>query len=107
MQMLSEAGYDDLDTLGKLRGENEEDDDEFMTDPQVMEILNYVVAELEDEGRITCRCTDDGAEGEYDIHVHDTDVIISCDRCGAKKTVHAGSITGAQAFLECDQLDLE
>ena len=39
-----------------------------MTDPQVLEIVLFVVRDLDEEGKIKCRCGE-GEEREYDAEI--------------------------------------
>ena len=91
-----------IDSFAALHGEGEES----MTDPQVLEVVLFVVRDLDEDGKIYCRC-EEGEEREYDAEVLSDGVRVTCRRCGATALIPAGSVTEAQAFLECDALHLE
>lgn len=87
-----------LEELSASRGKRES-----LTDPQVLEIINYVVKELEEEGNIHCKCRDGG---DYEVQIGDESIFVACRKCGAEIEIPAGSVGSAQAFLECDEITL-
>ncbi len=110
LDMLEENGIDDFKSL--------HGDEEDMSDPQVMDVIAYIVRELDAEGKIYCSCFPDGREplpdgeldredSDYSIAVNDTGVEISCAKCGAKKIIPTDSLLSAHAFLNSDFLKLE
>ena len=78
----------------------------LLTDPQVTEIVTYVIKELDAEGRIHCRCAE-GEEGDYDAEICADGVKVTCNRCGATKLIPTDSMIGAHEFLNADSLELE
>ncbi len=74
------------------------------TDPQIMDIVMYVIHDLKAEGEITCNCAD--RHGEYLVEILDTCVRITCKNCGAKKEIPTDSLADANAFLHCTHIDL-
>ena len=80
--------------------------EETVTDPQVLEIVMFVIRDLDEEGKIFCKCPPDG-EHEYDAEVTPEGVRVSCKKCGAAKTIPTNSMTEAHDFLHCDALHLE
>ena len=98
--------------LEELLGENSFDDMKgdrrtpFMTDPQIREIVTFVVADLADEGKIECRCPD-GESGDYQAEVLDDKIVVRCLKCGAAAVIPANSFTAANDFLAVDSLRLE
>ncbi len=97
LDLLEKNGLENFDAL---RGE------EYLSDPQVTEIVTYVVKELDAEGKIHCRCGD-GQEGDYDAEIRRDGVFVSCNRCHASKLIPADSLIHAHEFLHTDRLDLE
>ena len=77
-----------------------------MTDPQVLEVVLFVIRDLDEEGKILCRCAPE-EEHEYDAEILSEGVRVSCKRCGASKLIPAGSLMEANDFLNCDSLTLE
>lgn len=96
-ELIELAGDDALEALSKTRGE------EDLADPQVLEVIMYVVKELEDEGNIHCGCEDGG---EYELQLGDESVFVVCKKCGREYEVKANSVAAAQAFLEADEITL-
>lgn len=78
----------------------------FMTDPQIREIVTYVLQDLTEEGKVYCRCPE-GEIGEYEAEILDEEIIVRCKKCGAAAVVPANSFTAANDFLNADHLTLE
>lgn len=78
----------------------------FMTDPQIREIVTFVVADLADEGKIECRCPE-GETGEYEAEVLDEEIVVRCKKCGAAAVIPANSFTAANDFLNATHLRLD
>ena len=76
-----------------------------VADPQIMEIVRYVVQEMNEEGAIHCKCND--GEGDYVVDILDDFISINCKKCGAKSIVPADSTIAAYDFLNADSLTLE
>ena len=75
------------------------------TDPQIMDIVMYVIHDLQAEGEITCRCPD--RHGDYLVEILDECVRITCKNCRATKEIPTDSLADANAFLHCTHIDLE
>ncbi len=99
-ELVEMLGETDFETFVSGRGENIE-----LSDPQVLDIVMYVVNELADEGKICCKCENN--EGEYDVEIHDDYLTVFCSKCEAKKHIPTNSILLANDFLECDSLELK
>lgn len=97
LDLLEENG---IDSFAALHGEQE------ISDPQVLEILTYMIKELDEEGKIKCRC-EDGDEGDYELEFLPQALRISCKRCGAKADIPTGSLIDAHEFLYIDSLELK
>lgn len=97
LDLLEESG---IQSLSELRGES------TLADPQIIEIILYVIKDLDDEGKIHCKC-DEGTEREYEIEFLPESVKISCKCCGASKEIPTQSLIAAQEFLQVDSLELE
>lgn len=74
------------------------------SDPQIMDIVMYVIHELQAEGEIRCRCPE--KDGEYVVDILDDHVRIQCRKCQAKAEIPTDSIVSANAFLHCTHIDL-
>lgn len=77
-----------------------------ISDPQVLEIVLFVIKDLDEEGRIHCHCAD-GVPHEYDAEILPEGVRVTCKACGATATVAADSMTAAHEFLHSDALYLK
>ena len=98
-ELIEMLGDTSIEELSDHRGENSE-----LTDPQVLDIVMYVIHELSDEGQIHCSCPDGG---EYEVDIQDEYLTIRCKQCGDSKDIPTNSLTAATDFLGCDHLDLE
>lgn len=101
LKMLEEAGVDSLEALSG-RDSNEQ----TLTDPQIFDIIMYVINELDAEGKIYCKCDND-TEREFVVEVLDEAISITCKQCGAKRVIPTDSLLTANAFLTADSLYLE
>lgn len=99
LDLLEKSG---LESFDELHGE------QYLSDPQVTEIVTYVIKELDEEGKIHCRCHkgEDG-EGEYDAEIRQDGIFVSCRKCGASKLIKTDSLISANDFLNADSLELE
>lgn len=97
LDMLEKSGIEDFESI---RGE------QTLTDPQVIEIVLYVIKELDEEGRIECKCQGEG-EREYEIEFLKESMKVTCKACGASKEIPTQSLIDAHEFLNADRLVLE
>jgi hypothetical protein len=77
-----------------------------VSDPQVEEIITYMIKELDDEGKIFCNCESD-TEGDYEIEFLDSAIRVTCKKCGASAEIPTGSLIDAHEFLYVDELVLK
>lgn len=77
----------------------------FYTDPQVREIIMFVISDLQAEGKISCGCVEE--DGDYTVDILEDSVIVTCKKCGCTKKICTDSVSRAHDFLECDNLKLE
>ena len=94
-EMLGEREFTDL---SHNRG------DGLFSDPQILDIVTFVIKDLNEEGAIRCRC--EAGEGEYEVDILEDAVRVTCKKCGAKKDVPTDSTVSAHAFLSVDHLEL-
>lgn len=99
LDMMEKSGITDFEAL-------HEEAEKKVTDPQVLEIVLFVIRDLDEEGRIRCRCGE-GEEREYDAEILPDGVRVTCKKCGATKLVPTDSLLDAHEFLNCDSLELE
>ena len=95
LDMLEKSGVESLDVFHS---------EQYLTDPQVLEIVSYMIKELDEEGRIYCKCE---GEGDYELEMTAEGLKVSCRKCGATKTVPTNSLIQANEFLNSDSLTLE
>lgn len=110
LDMLEENGISDFKSL--------HGDEEDLPDAQVLDVISYIVGELDAEGRIFCKCYPEGREpladgvldredSKYNVTVNDEGIEVSCAKCGAKRVIPTDSMLTAHAFLNSDFLKLE
>lgn len=106
LEILEENG---IDSFSALQDEGER----YLTDPQITEIIMFVIRDLEAENKIFCKCEDhdhtDGEEKSFDVEILEdgSGIIVSCPICKAQRLIPTDSLLGAHAFLNCDALYLE
>ena len=110
LDMLEENGIDDFRSL--------HGDENDLPDPQIVDVIAYIIGDLDAEGKIYCKCFPEGREplpdgemdredSEYEIEVTDDGIKVSCKCCGASKVIPTDSMLSAHAFLNSDYLRLE
>ena len=109
-KVKAELARTELELLDMLEKSGVQSFDEFkgeqtLSDPQVLEILIYVIKELDEEGRIYCRCPEE-SEKEYEIEFLRESIKVSCKCCGASKEIPTASLIDAHEFLHADKLEL-
>ena len=72
-----------------------------LTDPQIFDIIMFVLNDLDAEGKIYCRC-ENGGEGDFEVEVLDDGIEVSCKRCGASRVIPTDGLLAANAFLNAD-----
>lgn len=97
IDMLEKSGLESFDELHS---------EQYLSDPQVTEIVTYVIKELDEEGKIHCKC-EDNKDSEFDAEIRQDGIFVSCKRCGASRLIKADSLISANDFLNADSLELE
>lgn len=95
-KMLGDYAIDQIKT---------KESDVNIADPQIMEIVRFVVSDLHEEGKIYCNCENN--EGDYVVDILEDFISINCKRCGAKAIVPADSTIAAHDFLNADSITLK
>lgn len=90
------------ENIGKL-SQNENSD--ILTDPQIFDIIMFVIRDLDAENKIFCHCNP--GEGDFEAEVESDGIRVTCKNCGASRLIPTDSLLGAHAFLNCDSLHLE
>ena len=99
LDMMEKSGLENYDQYHT--------DEEALPDPQILEIVMFVINDLDAEGKIFCKCDRDDDGREYDAAVTDEGVLVTCRKCGASRLIPTDSRLGAHAFLNADALYLE
>ena len=115
LEILEENG---VDSFSALHGD---EDDNMLSDPQIEEIVMFVIRDLEAENKIYCKCNPAPAEGEvrrgcedgeapehiYDAEIVEDGIKVSCPECGCSRVIPTDGLLSAHAFLNADALYLE
>jgi len=99
LDFMEQSGLNQFDSL--------KNDEETLTDPQILDIIMFVIHDLDAEGKIYCKCDAADNGRQYDAEVLDEGVRVTCRKCGASATIPIDSGLGAHAFLNADELHLE
>lgn len=83
------------------------DDEDMLPDPQILDIVMFVIHDMDAEGKIYCKCDAEDNGRQYDAEVLNEGVRVSCRKCGASRLIPTDSGLGAHAFLNADELHLE
>ena len=102
LEMLEESGVENLESLRSA----EPSPEEVLTDPQIFDIIMFVINDLDAEGKIYCRCKNEG-EGDFEVEVLADGIKVSCKKCGASRVIPTDGLLAANAFLNADSLYLE
>ena len=99
LDMMEKSGIESFDSY--------HEDEESLPDPQILEIVMFVINDLDAEGKIFCKCDPNDDERDYDVDVTNEGVRVTCRKCGASRLIPTDSRLGAHAFLNADALYLE
>lgn len=111
MDLLEEHGISDFSAL--------HGDEETLSDPQIRDIVLFVINDMDEEGKIYCRChpADTSApaqeeasqptRGCYEAEITKDGILVTCRECGASRLIPTDSSLSAHAFLNSDSLYLE
>jgi hypothetical protein len=120
LDMLEENGITDFSSL--------HGDEQDLPDPQILDIILFVIDDLDAEGKIYCRCHPDpqggghpdpasgsaaeeipwdSEESRYEAEVTDDGIRLTCRSCGASTLIPTDSMLSAHAFLHADSVHLE
>ena len=98
-ELMGETAYD------SLKDARDGAQDSFLSDPQILDIVSFVIRDLDEAGEIECRCED--GEGCYEIDITGESIVVRCTQCGASAIIPVTSTITANAFLECTHLELK
>ncbi len=99
LDLMEQSGLKDLD---RFHG-----DEDALPDPQILDIVMFVINDLDAEGKIYCKCDPRDNGRQYDAEILEEGVRVSCRKCAASRLIPTDSRLGAHAFLNADALHLE
>lgn len=114
LDMLEENGIESFRDLDA--------EEAALPDPQIMDIVTFVIHDLDAEGKIYCKCHPEGSEpkededsfslaasydGDYEAELTAEGMRVYCKKCGAQKVIPTNSLISAHDFLNCDSITLE
>ena len=100
LDLMEQNGITDLSAL-------QGDEEEALSDPQILDVVMFVIHELDAEGKIFCKCEHEDPDREYNVEITEDGILVSCEKCGASRTIPTDSHLSAHAFLNADALYLE
>ena len=106
LDLLEQSGIDCAEFFGG-EGRREENEEPTLSDPQVREIVMFVINDLDAEGKIYCKCDHSDNGRQYDAEILDDGVRVTCRKCAASRLIPTDSSLSAHAFLNADALHLE
>ena len=103
LELMEKNGISDLSAL------HGEDEEEYFSDPEMLQAVLFVLRELDEEGKIYCRCdrSDEHDEEKYEFEVQKGRVLVRCRDCGAQAFISADNSLDAYAFVDADSLQLK
>ena len=99
MDLMEKCGIEDPASLQR--------EEQALSDPQVLDIVMFVIHDMDAEGKIYCKCPEDSDNHEYNVEILDDGVKVTCRSCGASRLIPTDSRLSAHAFLNADALYLE
>lgn len=99
LDLMEKSGLKDFDSF--------HNDEDSLTDPQIRDIVMFVINDMDAEGKIFCKCDPNDNGRLYDAEIQNDGVLVSCKKCHASRLVPTDSRLGAYAFLNADALYLE
>ncbi|MBE6589306.1 MAG: hypothetical protein E7643_03935 [Ruminococcaceae bacterium] len=99
MDLMEKNGIESFDLL--------HNDEEALPDPQILDIVMFVINDMDAEGKIYCHCETGDNDRHYDAEITEAGVKVTCKKCGASRLIPTDSRISAHAFLNADALYLE
>ena len=99
LDLLEQSGLKDVDLF--------EQQEDAISDSQILDVVMFVINDLDAEGKIYCKC--DACENgrQYDAEIMGEGIRVTCRKCAASRLIPADSRLAAHAFLNADALYLE
>ena len=79
------------------------DENECPPDPSIFDTINFVVRDLEAEGKVKCPCN----SGKYGLRFTDDGMQVYCEDCGASFNFHCRSVSLAEEYLTASEIVLK
>lgn len=98
LDLLEKNGIDSLEVFHSK--------EETFTDPQIFDIIMFVINDLDAEDKIYCNCKD-GGESDLEVEMLEDGIRVKCKKCSASRIIPTDSLLTANAFLNADSLHLE
>ena len=99
MDLMEKQGLESFDCF--------RDDEKSLPDPQILDIVMFVINDMDAEGKIYCNCEEGNNDRGYTAKIQSDGVLVTCKCCGASRLVPTDSRMSAHAFLNADALYLE
>lgn len=99
MDLMEKNGLESFDSF--------RDDEESLPDPQILDIVMFVINDMDAEGKIYCKCAPGDNDRGYTAQIQRDGVLVTCKKCAASRLVPTDSRMSAHAFLNADALYLE
>jgi len=100
--MLEEAGIDDFEVFRQADGDGNRYE---FDDPQIEDIVRFMIHELREDDKIFCRCNY-SAESDYGFDFEGENLRIFCRSCGSYTLIPMTSVDAANRFLSLDEIEL-
>lgn len=100
-QLMRDAGLPDgaFDSIRSYNSQGE------ISDPQIHDIVHFMLCELDAEHKIKCKCNEH-EDSLYDFDILDESIRIYCHNCNAEKNIPIGSVSEAGDFIATEELEL-
>lgn len=121
LDLLEQNGITDFSAL--------HGDEQDLPDPQILDIILFVIDDLDAEGKIYCHCNPDPKESgqstasaeevspnadedpphesRYEAEITEDGIKVTCRICGASTVISTDSMLSAHAFLNADSMHLQ
>ena len=97
LDLLEKSGIDSFDRI--------KSNDNSEVNPEITEIVTYILSELDEENKIVCACKE--GEGDYEVDFLGDTATVECKICKCKKILPTNSLMAAHDLLKIDKLMLD
>ncbi len=99
LDMLEENGIESFESLHK-------ESEKVFTDPQIYDIIMFVIHDLDEAGAIRCSCGEHNTDNEYEVEVLESCIRVRCTKCHDYVDIPTDTLIRAYDFLNTDSLTL-